>query len=167
MRKILFINMALLALMTLMSAQAQTVVTGTVLSSDDGTPLPGVNILIKNTTAGTVTDVDGNYRLEVPNENTTLVFSFVGYTTQEILVGTRSVIDLSLVPDVSQLEEIIIVGYGTLQEKDLTSAITTIKTEDIVKTPTAQAMQALQGKVPGLQVVSSGAPGAAPTVLCM
>ncbi|MCE7992477.1 MAG: TonB-dependent receptor [Roseivirga sp.] len=146
------------------SASAQTVVTGTVRSSDDGQPLPGVSILIKSTLQGTSTGADGTYRLEIPAGDIVLAFSFVGYVTQETQVGNRGIINITMAPDVSLLGEVVVIGYGTQQQKDLTSAIATVKSEDIVKTPAAQAMQSLQGKVPGVQIVSSGAPGAAPTV---
>ena len=98
-----------------------------------------------------------------PAENT-LVFTFVGYKTSTVDVSNRTTADVVLERDVTSLEEVVVVGYGTQREKDLTSAISTIKTDDIVKTPTGQAMQSLQGKVPGLQIVSSGQPGASPTV---
>ncbi len=134
------------------------------VTTENGEPLPGVNVLVKNTTNGTVTDLDGNYNLTVPDENSILVFSFIGYVAQEIELQGRSQIDVILVEDVAVLDEIVVIGYGESNEKELTSAITTIKSEDIVKTPTSQAMQALQGKVPGVQIVSNGAPGASPTV---
>lgn len=145
-------------------ASAQTVVTGTVRSSDDGLPLPGVSILVKSTLKGTSTLADGTYRLEVPSGEAILVFSFVGYTAQETQVGNRSQINVIMAPSIGELGEVVVIGYGTQEQKDLTSAIATVKSDDIVKTPTAQAMQSLQGKVPGVQIVSSGAPGAAPTV---
>src|SRR5690606_1890625 len=139
-------------------------VSGRVTSQDDGSPVPGVNVVVEGTTRGTTTDVDGNYTIQLgPNENT-LVFSFVGFQPTVVQVDGRTVIDVVLQSDITALDEVVVVGYGTQRERDLTSAITTISTEDIVKTPTGQAMQALQGKVPGLQVVSSGAPGDAPSV---
>lgn len=157
------LSVMLLCLLAI-DASAQTVVTGTVRSSDDGLPLPGVSILIKGTLQGTSTSAEGTYRLEVPSSDAVLVYSFVGYTTQETQVGARSIINVTMAPDVGLLGEVVVIGYGTQEQKDLTSAISTVKSEDIVKTPTAQAMQSLQGKVPGVQIVSSGAPGAAPTV---
>lgn len=153
----------LFALAKPLSAQTVTV-TGTVLSSEDGQPLPSVTVREKGTNNGMTTDIDGKYRLTVPNNQAVIVFSFVGFVTQEVLVGNQTTINITLAPDISELGEIVVVGYGSQEQKDLTSSISTIKTEEISKTPTAQAMQALQGKVPGLQIVSSGAPGAAPTV---
>lgn len=139
-------------------------VSGTVTSADEGVGLPGVNVVVEGTTKGTTTDVEGRYSLQLAETENTLVFSFVGYTPQTVQVNNRNVIDIVLQGDVLSLEEIVVVGYGTQREKDLTSAISTVRTDDIVKTPTNQAMQALQGKVPGMQVVSSGAPGSSPTV---
>lgn len=139
-------------------------VAGKVTATEDGLPIPGVNVVIQGTSKGTTTDVDGNYSLTLgPGENT-LVFTFVGYKTATVDVTNRTTVDFSLELDVTSLDEIIVVGYGTQREKDLTSSITTIKSEDIMRTPSGQAMQALQGKVAGLQVVSSGAPGDSPTI---
>jgi TonB-linked SusC/RagA family outer membrane protein len=141
----------------------EATVTGRVISEEDPGGLPGVNVVIKGTTTGTVTDLDGQYRINASPEDT-LSFSSVGFVTQDIRVGNQSVIDVTMNSDVLALSEVVVVGYGTLEEKDLTSAISTVKAEEIQKTPTAQAMQALQGRVPGVQIVSSGAPGASPTV---
>nr|MBI1231272.1 SusC/RagA family TonB-linked outer membrane protein [Cytophagales bacterium] len=138
-------------------------VSGTV-TDPTGESVPGVNILEKGTGNGTVSDMDGNYQIALTSEQATLVFSFIGYETQEISVNGRSTIDVVFSEGATSLDEVVVVGYGTLRERDLTSAISTIRSEDIVKTPNAQAMQALQGRVAGVQIVSSGAPGAGPTV---
>jgi TonB-linked SusC/RagA family outer membrane protein len=142
---------------------SQSVVTGTVTSAD-GEPLPGATVQEKGTTNGTVTDVDGNYTINMQNPNGTLVFNFLGFETQEVDVQGRSVVNVSLEQDVSLLEEVVVIGYGAQQERFLTSAISTVDSEEITKTPTNNAMQALQGKVAGVQIVSSGAPGSSPTV---
>jgi len=142
----------------------QRQVTGKVTDLETSEELPGVNVLIKGTLTGTVTGIDGSYVIEVTSEEDVLVFSYVGYTSEEVIVGNRSIIDIGLTQDIRALDEIVVIGYGETNVKDLTSSISTIKSEDIVKTPTGQTMQALQGKVAGLQVVSSGAPGDAPTV---
>jgi TonB-dependent starch-binding outer membrane protein SusC len=141
----------------------QVSVSGKVTAADDGSGLPGVNVVEKGTSNGAVTDIDGTYRLSV-GANATLIFSYVGYESQEIAVGGRGVIDIALNVDSKVLSEIIVVGYGTQQQKDLTSAISTVKSDEILKTPSGQVMQSMQGKVPGLQVVSSGAPGDSPTI---
>ena len=137
-------------------------ITGKVTSSN-GDPIPGVNILVKNTSKGASTDFDGNYSIKASN-NDVLVFSYIGLVTQEITVGTTNTIDVALKEDAQKLDEVVVVGYGKMNVKDLTSSITTIKTDEITKTPTGSAMQSLQGKVAGLQVISNGSPGGSPTI---
>jgi len=143
---------------------AQTrMISGVITSADDGLPLPGVSVVIEGTTQGTITNIDGEYMLEAePGAN--LIFSSVGFEQQIILVDNQTQINVVMPVAVSSLDEVVVIGYGSIPVRDLTSAISTIRSEDINKTPTGQAMQALQGKVAGLQVVSSGAPGAAPTI---
>ena len=143
-------------------AQDEIVVSGTV--SDDLGPLAGASIVVKGTTTGTQTDFDGNFTLNNVPAEATLVISYVGYSTQEISVDGRTMLNISLVEDAEALEEVVVVGYGTQKKADLTGSITTIKSEDISRTPSGAAMQSLQGKVAGLQVVSSGAPGTSPTI---
>ncbi|SHM75654.1 TonB-linked outer membrane protein, SusC/RagA family [Cyclobacterium lianum] len=145
-------------------AQAQQISVAGNVTDPSGESVPGVNILEKNTSNGTVTDMDGNYELTVSSRDAVLVFSFIGFETQEVSVNGRSEINVVFSEDSQNLEEVVVVGYGTQREKDLTSAITTIKSDDIIKTPNSQAMQALQGRVAGVQIVSNGAPGASPTV---
>ncbi|MBJ2174678.1 TonB-dependent receptor [Aureibaculum sp. A20] len=158
------IPLLLLFFIFTLTANAQEItVSGMVTSADDNLPLPGVNVIIKGTTNGTSTDFDGNYSISV-NKGEVLDFSFIGFTNQSITVGDQTEINVVMQVDAQALDEVVVVGYGELKVKDLTSAITTIKAEEIGKTPTGQAMQALQGKVAGLQVVSSGAPGASPTI---
>jgi TonB-linked SusC/RagA family outer membrane protein len=144
------------------SVQDQINITGTVLDSS-GEPLPGATVIIEGTNTGTVTNLDGKYSIEA-NEGDVLVFSFVGFERQRRVVGNSNVIDVTLTEDMSSLDEFVIVGYGTQREQDRISAISRVKTEDIVKTPATNAMQSLQGRVAGVQIVSSGAPGSSPTV---
>lgn len=162
MKKYLLILFAFLCALPAWSQER--LVTGTVTSAEDGLPIPGVNVIVQGTTKGTTTDVEGHYSLSLNGDENILVFTFVGFETAIAEVGTRTSVDLALQPDVTALDEVVVVGYGVQREKDLTSAITTIRADELTKTPTGQAMQALQGKVAGLQVVSSGAPGDAPTV---
>ena len=129
----------------------------------DGLGIPGASVVIEGTTEGTITDMDGNYNVSVAPDGT-LVFSFVGLKTQTVPVDGRSIINVQMTESTVDLDEVVVVGYGELQVKDLTSSITTVKSDDLAKTPTGQAMQAMQGKVAGMQVVSSGAPGDAPTI---
>ena len=143
-------------------ALAQQTVRGTVTDQDTDEPLPGVNILLKGTTNGTVTDVDGNYTIEAPEDATTLVFSSIGYQTTEVPINGRSQINQTLATDVTQMEEVVVVGYGTLRKENVTGAVSTIESEALQKVPTASFEQALQGAAPGLNVSSSaGNPGAA------
>ncbi len=141
----------------------QATVTGTVTDAQSGEPLPGVNIVIKGTTRGTTTDMEGQYSIEVGAE-AKLVFSFMGYQKQTLPVKGREVIDVALKQAVTELEEVVAIGYGTAKKKDLTSSISTMNSDEINETPTAVALQSLQGKVSGVEIVSRGAPGASPTV---
>lgn len=161
MKKLLFLFFLILSV-TIINAQQRTTVSGKVTDKTN-LGLPGVTILEKGTQNGTITNMDGDYSLQVSPQST-LVFSFVGFQTVEQQLGGRTTINLQMIETTLDLDEVVVIGYGTLTVKDLTSSITTVKNEELVKTPSGQAMQALQGKVAGLQVVSSGAPGAAPTV---
>ncbi len=141
-------------------------VTGRVVSSDDDSDLPGVNVIVKGTANGTITDIDGNYSIEVPDREAILVFSSVGYIQEEVLVGDNSVIDMRMTEDITALDEIVVVGYGTQQKREVVSAISTIGADEISKTTTTSFTQALQGAAPGLQMSSSsGAPNAAVRIL--
>lgn len=138
--------------------------TGQVLN-EERQPLPGVNVLIKGTTNGTTTDVQGNYSLEVENENATLVFSFIGYQSQEVQVSSRTVINVSMVPDVTSLAEVVVVGYGTVNKRDLTGAISSISSEQLKEVPITSLEQGIQGKVAGVHVTqASSAPGGGITI---
>ena len=135
-------------------------VRGTVTTKDDGTGLPGVNVVEKGTTNGTVTDVDGNYSINV-NGNSVIVFSSVGYTPEEIEVGNRSVIDVSMVTDVQQLQELVVIGFGTQDKKDITGAVSSVSGDELNKIPVPSFEQALAGRAAGVQVTTgSGTPGA-------
>lgn len=135
-------------------------VSGTVTSADDRATLPGVTVLEKGTSNGTITDFDGNYQLEV-TEGATLVFSFVSYATQEVAVNGRSILDVVLKTDTKELEEVVVIGYGTAKKSDLTGAVATVNAEAIRQTTTSRVDQALQGRAAGVQITSaSGAPGA-------
>ncbi|MEQ9437891.1 MAG: TonB-dependent receptor [Cyclobacteriaceae bacterium] len=136
-------------------------VTGQVTSSPDGEGLPGVNILVKGSITGTVSDAEGKYSISVSDENATLTFSSIGYITQEIPVNGRTVIDVALVEDVQSLEEIVVVGYGTQSTRNLSSSIAKVGEEDLADLPVAQFSQKLQGKVSGVQISqTTGTPGA-------
>ncbi len=131
------------------------------ITSETGEALPGVNVVEKGTTNGTNTDVDGNYSLNVASESSILVFSFIGYTAQEISVGTQTNVSVALMPDIQTLSEIVVIGYGTQEKRTLTGAVASISTQEITQAKTLNFMDALQGRAPGVQVQStSGTPGA-------
>jgi len=140
-------------------AYGQRTITGTV--TDDMGPLIQATVVIKGTSKGTVTDFDGNYSIEVPDDNTVLVFSYVGLGTQEKPVKGKTVIDVNLRVESKELKEAVVIGYGKQKREDLTGAITQMKGEDIADRPVLGVDQAMQGKAAGVQVTtSSGAPGA-------
>lgn len=140
-------------------AQERTI-TGTVTQADDGSTLPGVNIKVKGTVIGTITDFDGKYKLKVPADAQTLVFSFVGMQTKEVAISGKSEIDVALTTDAKGLEEVVIVGYGVQKKSDLTGSVASIKSEEIVETPVLGVDKAIQGRAAGVQVTSdNGAPG--------
>lgn len=136
-----------------------------VVTDQEGVPLPGANIFVKNTTIGTVADVEGRYTLLVPEEATTLVFSYVGYLAEEVEIGDRSVININLTPDISTLSEIVVIGYGSAEKSELIGAVSTIKAENIEELPITTFEQALSGQVSGVQLRQTGAPGGGPEVL--
>lgn len=135
------------------SAQ-QRVITGTVISEEDGLGLPGVNVLVKETSRGVITDLDGKYSIPV-NVGETLVFSFVGYLSQEYVVDERTVVDITLNADAKVLGEVIVVGYGSTTKGDLTGNISNIKGEDLATIPVVNFQDALQGRMAGVFVQSS------------
>lgn len=142
------------------SAYAQRNVTGTVTAAEDGSGIPGVNISVKGTTNGTVSDASGNYAISV-GQNATLVFSFIGYKTQEIAVGSQSTVNVSMELDVTALSEVVVIGYGETTVKDATGAVTAVKSSDFNGGLISSPEQLIQGKTAGVQITSSsGSPGA-------
>lgn len=139
---------------------AQQTITGTVTESSSNTGLPGVGIIIKGSTFGTSTDFDGNYSLENVNTGDVLVFSYMGFNSQEITVGNNSTINVALAEDAEALDEVVIIGYGTTTVKDATGAVASIKAQDLNQGAIVSADQMLTGKVAGVSVISDGgAPG--------
>ena len=140
-------------------------ITGQVTDLSNDETLPGVNILVKGTTIGTVTDIDGNYRLTAPDDAETLVFSSVGYTSEEVTIDNRTVVNLEMASDIQSLSEVVVVGYGTQQRKDLTGSVGSISQEEVQAVPTLSLDQSLQGRVAGVQVTQANAqPGGAVSV---
>ncbi|MBC7888160.1 MAG: TonB-dependent receptor [Ferruginibacter sp.] len=128
-----------------------------------GEALPGITVSVKGSAAGTSTNAAGTYSLSVP-EGATLVFSSVGFETQEIALDGRTEINVVLITAAKEIEQVVVVGYGTARKKDLTGSVTSIKGADIAKQPVQTATQAIQGKVAGVQIISSGEPNSLPTV---
>lgn len=141
----------------------QNSITGTI-TSDDGEPLPGVNVIVKGTTRGVVSDFDGNYQIEAVTGET-LVFSSIGFTTKEVVVGSSTTINVSLAEDVMQLDDVVIIGYGTQRKSDVTGAIASIDTEQLSQRTPANVFEAIQGQIAGVQLnTGSGAPGSSASV---
>lgn len=149
-------------LYTMSFAQTE-VYTGVVTDADSNEPLIGVNILNKRDASGTITDFDGRYELRA-NVGDTITVSYTGYEPQTYVLGAATTIDFELQQASELLEEVVVVGYGSQKSKDLTSSIATVDADEIAKTPSGQPMQAMQGKVAGVQIVSAGSPGDAPEV---
>lgn len=130
------------------------------VTAEDGETLIGANVILKGTTIGTTTDVSGNYTFEVPDGEGTLIYSYIGYISQEVPINNREIIDVTLVADVQSLAEVQIIGYGTQAKAEVTSAIASVSSEEIKDMPLVGLDQAIQGRAPGVQVTNnSGAPG--------
>ncbi len=155
-------NLIVIAPNELMQQQS---VTGKVTDSQTGSPMPGVNVVIKGTTTGTSTDAEGKYTLSMTDKNVTLVFSFIGYVTQEIPLSGRTILDVALAPEVTGLEEVVVIGYGTRVKKDVTASISAIDASKIQNVVTMTGEMAMQGKMSGVQVSgNTGNPMNRPTV---
>lgn len=157
MRKTLLSTLAVFLMLCFAALAQEKTVTGRVISGDDNSPLPGVAVVVKGTTAGGVTDIDGKYKIIVPAGGTHLVFSFVGYQTQEVAIGSNTTIDVVLKADVKQLEEVVVTAIGIEKEKKaLGFAVTTVNETLIRDKPEADVGRVLQGKVPGVNITSTG-----------
>jgi len=158
------IIMVIILTQSFVFAQVRTI-TGNVTDKQTKETLPGATILIKGTTSGTSTDIDGKFSISVSSNDAVLVISFVGYEPSEITVGSQSIINIALVSSKVMLSEIVVIGYGTVRKSDLTGSVGSVKAKDITKITSLNAEQSLQGKVAGVQVTSiSGAPGQTPSV---
>jgi TonB-linked SusC/RagA family outer membrane protein len=145
--------------------RAQTVEVSGKIVDENAEPLFGVNIVVKSSLVGVISDLDGNFSIQARGSDT-LEFSYVGYATQEVLIGTQRYIELTMLPSREELDEVVVVGYGSVRKKDITSSITTISGDAITQTQQGNFTEALQGLAAGVQVFStSGSPGASPTVI--
>jgi len=165
MRRVLLLLTASLVLVSSAFAQERTV-TGKVTSVEDGSALPGVNVVLKGTTSGTVTDVDGNYRISVPAEGGTLVFSFIGLTTSEIGIGSRATVDVQMASDITQLSEIVVTAQGLERdERSLGYSLQSVKGKDLAQRSETGLLNTLQGKLSGVNITgASGGAGASTNI---
>ncbi|MEL7002853.1 MAG: SusC/RagA family TonB-linked outer membrane protein, partial [Bacteroidota bacterium] len=165
MKRILQLMCSILIILTCSFASyGQRTISGQVLD-ENNSPLPGANVLVKGTSNGTVTDIEGNYTLQVPNDANTLVFSFVGYLTEEALIGQRTQINVTMIPDIATLGEVVVIGYGERRKADLIGAVSEIESKDIGELPLTSADQVLAGQVAGVQSRQTGRPGGGPEIL--
>ncbi len=135
---------------------AQQQVKGKVSSALDGIGLPGVNILIKGTTQGAVTDADGNYAITVTSGKDVLIFSFIGYTSEEVIVGDQTIVNVTMIEDLETLKEVVVVGYGTTDRKELAGAVGSMNADKIMEANKVSPLQALQGQVAGVDIQAAG-----------
>jgi len=154
-------SLLLLFIMLCMSVMgfAQKKISG-IVTDENGENMPGVTVVVKNTTVGTVTNRDGSYSLDAPANASALVFSFIGLETQEVEINNQSTINVQLIAGVTELEEVIAVGYGTVRKSDLTGSVSVVKSEELTQSQSTNAMEALQGRMSGVNIASeSGEPG--------
>lgn len=157
--------LCMLMLFICLSASAQFQVKGTIVSDKDAEPMIGVAILEKGTSNGCITDIDGNYTIDVQNGKATLIVSYVGCKSQTIAVNDRNVINIHMEEDSKILDEVVVVGYGVQKKSDVTGAIASVSGNDIKNLSTVDAGAALQGKAAGVQILNtSGAPGSGATI---
>jgi len=149
MRKLLLISIMLIGFLG--NSLAQKTVTGTV-TDEDKNLLPGVTVLVQGTSGGTLTNADGGFSLSVSADAKTLVFSFIGMKTQDVAIGDQTTFNVVMTVDVGMLEEVIVIGYGTVKKKDLTGAVTRLNAEKLQTESTSNMTDMLRGSIPGLQV---------------
>lgn len=153
----------LLFTFTSLAAWSQQVISGKVVDEANA-GIPGVNVIVENTTTGTTTDAEGNFTLSVARENAVLVFSFIGYETQRIPVGSQTTINLQMAPDLETLQEVVVVGYGTQPKRDVTGAITSVSAKSIEERQPVDVFEAMQGLAPGVQINTDPRPGGEPSI---
>ena len=163
MRLTLFLLIGWLGSSSLLQAQNQTI-TGKITDLSEGGGLPGVNILVKGTAVGTITDVDGNYSLSVPPDAETLVFSSVGYESLEEAINNRSTVNVALSPDIQSLQEIVVVGYGTQKREDVTGSVVSAPLEAFEEAPNTNILQSLSGSTPGINIGQVATAGEEPNI---
>ncbi|OUJ70406.1 SusC/RagA family TonB-linked outer membrane protein [Hymenobacter crusticola] len=161
MKKSLPLSLLMALMLMSLDLWAQSTLKGVVTDASKGEGLPGVSIVVKGTTNGTTSGGDGSYSINLPNADATLIFSYIGYETMELPAKGRTTLNVQLKADQKALEEVVVIGYGSVKRSDVTGAVATVKTEDLLKTIPTSINQGLQGQVAGVQVNrSDGAPGA-------
>lgn len=164
MKQKLFSLFILLISSFLVTAQ-QITISGQVTDFEEKTSFPGVTVVVPGSTIGTITDLNGQYSISLPMDATSLQFSFIGMKTVVIEIGEQKIINVALEPEISKLDEVVVIGYGTVRKSDLTGAVSSVKANDMVKTTSSNPVQSLQGRVSGVQITStSGVPGGSPVV---
>jgi hypothetical protein len=160
MKKFLLLSFVfVLAVTQLLHAQGR-VITGRVISGEDNSALPGVNVIERGTNNGTTTAADGTYRITTTSTDPVIVFRFIGFTQEELTVGARTEVNVTMTPDIRALSEIVVVGYGTQDRRDVTGAISKITSESLEDIPIATLDQGMQGRIAGVQISqNSGTPG--------
>jgi TonB-linked SusC/RagA family outer membrane protein len=165
MKRLLLLSSMLLLLATGTALAQERVISGRVTSAEDRTALPGVNVVLKGTTIGTATDADGRYSLSVPASGGSLVFTFIGLQTQEMVIGDRSIIDASLVSDATQLSEVVVTTFGEAKRTSFTGSYSQINAENIAMRPLSNAITAIAGTTAGVTTTAgTGQPGTAPDI---
>lgn len=163
-KSLLFLFGVLFCLQSQFVAAQSRAVTGKVIDAG-GYGLPGVSVTVKSSTIGAITDANGAYSVNVPGDNNTLVFSYIGYVSQEVTIGTKSQITVTLTEDIASLSEVVVVGYGTQKKSQMTGAISSVSQKEIAELPITNARQALQGRAAGVDVTQAGSkPGAGPQI---
>lgn len=137
----------------------ETITISGIVTADDGIAMPGVNVIIQGTTEGTITDIDGKYMLEAPAASE-LSFSFIGYKTETVSVSGRTSINFQLKPDLEQLDEVVVIGYGKQNRRDVTGGIVSVKSEELTQATPTSALEGMQGRLSGVSITSNGGPGA-------
>lgn len=150
-------------LFSVTTLSAQTTITGTVKAQDNSEALPMANVLVKGTSNGVSTDLDGNFSIGV-SANDVLVFSYIGYKSVEIAVGTQKVINVTLASDATEMDEVVVVGYGTQKKSDITGSVAVVNVGEAIKTSTSDVSQLLQGRTAGVTVTNDGQPGSVPNI---
>ena len=166
MKRLRFFFIAVGLMSGIMAARAQTVkISGTVTGSDDGMPLPGVSVVVKGTSVGVATNIDGKYEFNAPSESTMLEFSFIGYESQTVQIAGRSVIDVALASSSEQLEEVMVVAYGTAKKSSFTGSVGSVSEKQLSKIQSSDPAKALEGALAGVSIVNAtGQPGSNTTI---